>query len=54
MIITLNRAIASRRGSTTLMFAAFAAALTVGVMMLGKSAGTQMMASLNKAPAIRY
>lgn len=54
MILAMRRMIDNRRGSTTIMFAAFAAVLTIGVMMLGKSAGSGMIASLNKQPAIRY
>ena len=54
MILTFRRAIDSRSGSTTLMFAAFACALTIGVMMLTKSVSQKMVASLNYTPAIRY
>ncbi len=54
MIIAARQMMDTRRGSTTIVFAAFAAILTLGVMMLGRSAGQQMFASLNKAPAIRY
>jgi hypothetical protein len=54
MIITARRAITSRSGSTTIMFAAFAAVLTLGIMMLSRNASHQMVAFVNKQPAIRY
>jgi hypothetical protein len=54
MILTFRRAIDSRSGSTTIMFAAFAAALTIGVMMLGKSVSQKMVTAVNYTAPIRY
>ena len=54
MIITFRRMIGSRTGSTTVMFAAFAAVLSLGVMSLSKSASQHMMAAINKQAPLRY
>ncbi len=54
MIIAARQMMETRRGSTTVLFAAFAAVLTLGVMMIGRTASHKMFASLNKAPIVRY
>ena len=54
MIITFRRMIGSRTGSTTVMFAAFAAVITMGVMSLSKSASQHMMAAITKQAPLRY
>ena len=54
MITTIRRLIASPTGSTTVMFAAFAAVLSLGVMSMSKTASKTIMAAINKTAPIRY
>jgi hypothetical protein len=49
------RAIAAdRRANASLMFAMFAAVLTLGILSLSKGVTHTMIAALNKQAAIRY
>ena len=54
MIASVRRLIESRAGSTTVMFAAFAAVLAIGVLSLSKPVSKTMMAAINKAAPLRY
>jgi hypothetical protein len=54
MILAARRMIDSRSGSTTIMFAAFAAVLTIGVMMMGERVSQKMARALNQQPVISY
>jgi hypothetical protein len=44
----------SRRGSTAIMFALFAAALTIGMMSVAPKIHQTMMAAINKQAPLRY
>ncbi len=44
----------NRRASTSLLFAVFAAVLTIGIMQASKQVKTTMVAAMNKQQPIRY
>ena len=48
------RIISSRRASTSLMFAVFAAVLTIGVMTMSRQIHNTMVAAINKSMVIHY
>ncbi len=54
MISILRRQIDSRTGSTTVMFAAFAAVIAIGLLSLAKPASRTMIAAIHKQAPIRY
>jgi len=54
MITILRRQIDSRTGSTTVMFAAFAAVVAIGILSMAKPVSRTMMAAIHKQAPIRY
>ncbi len=50
----MSQILTSKRASTTLWFAVFAAMLTIGVMTLSKRIQHTMVAAVNKQAPLRY